>query len=83
MTAALLLSLAGAGGFLVAGRGLLLTVFCLEVLLLGLALLLALASLEGGAGAGGAAVLLATASAGAETAVGLSLVVAGSIRERA
>jgi NADH:ubiquinone oxidoreductase subunit K len=75
MTFGLLVSLAGGAGFLLSGRGLLLKVFCLEVLLLGVAAALAVGLAEAGLAA--SPVLVAVAAAGAETAVGVSLVVAG------
>ena len=75
MTFGALLALVGAAGFTLTGGSLLGKVFCLEVMLLGVnAALLAGALATGSAGAYTSA-LLVVCVAGAETAIGLSLVV--------
>jgi NADH-ubiquinone oxidoreductase chain 4L len=76
MTFGLALTGIGAAGFTLTGSSLLGKIFCLEVMLLGVNSALILASLASGSPDGYAHALLVVCVAGAETAIGLSLVVA-------
>lgn len=75
MTFGTLLALAGAAGFTLTGGSLLGKVFCLEVMLLGVNALLIAGALASGSAAGYTSALLVVCVAGAETAIGLSLLV--------
>jgi NADH:ubiquinone oxidoreductase subunit K len=75
MTLGLVLALVGAAGFTLTGGTLLAKVFCLELRLLGANSALVLSSLAEGLAEGYAAALLVVCVAGAETAIGLSLLV--------
>lgn len=76
MALSLLLAAVATAGYTLTSGSLLGKVFCLEVALLGAALLLATHAVAGEASDAYSYALLAVCVAGAETAVGLSLVVA-------